>query len=155
MSPKTWGIKIIAIIFILALWSSFASFEPSPPGRDYYRPYDLNSDRYLQNFCNDYAEAINTQAEWIQDPTAVGLRLAGYPNVDGTIPDQVSIFHHSAISMTMVVADFNLMDDSVAAKEIRVELVRQDSVWVVAWAGRRWQCGRDFLSFGWVTSNCP
>jgi hypothetical protein len=155
-SLKAWAIKGVAIIVILAIWSSLASFEPSPPGRDLYRPYDLNSERWLRDFGNEYAEAVNIHAEWVLDPTAVGLRVAGYPNVDQTTPDHVSIFHGSAITVTMIVADFNLMDDSIAAKEIRVELVKQGDIWAVAWAGWRQQCGRDLLllSFGWTTSHC-
>ena len=82
------------------------------------------------------------------------LNLAGYPNVDGTQPDRVTIEFSDNDEATAFVFDEKLLDDSIYAHEYRVELYLKEGIWKINWAGVRFQCARGEIS-GWTTNLCP
>lgn len=90
------------------------------------------------------------------DPVAVALQVAGYPDGDGFMPEEIDDACESD-RCVVVITDENLGDDSVAAVQVRVELKRSCDVWVPEWIGRRWRCwpnrGIPFWG-GWTTIRC-
>ena len=158
MTMKKWfylsGV-VVALMLITILLARTVS-STSPRSRTAYRPYDFAHDQWLSGFTKAYADARATQANWITAPRAVALRVAGYPNEDGVEPDTVTLFHDDLARVTVIIGKEGLHDDSVAAKEIRVDLIKEGQWWEVTWAGGRWRCGRDVLSgLWWTTSLCP
>lgn len=91
---------------------------------------------------------------WDQDPREVGLCIAGYPNVDGTSPDIVRVFYPEPGKTVVVVITMRLMDDSVEAKKIRVDLVQEGEAWVVEWAGGQWRCYEGRGHWYWAAGLC-
>ena len=124
-----------------------------PDERTDYMPYDPNSVRFAR-FNGQYSAARNAHEPWTEDPREVGLRFAGYPNVDGTSPDIVRVFHPEPGKTIVVVIDMGLMDDSVEAQKIRVDLVREVDVWRVEWAGGQWRCHGGRGDWYWHTGLC-
>ena len=109
--------------------------------RDQYRPFDFDRDPWLAGYVQEYQEALQAQAAWLEDPIAVALRLVGFPNPDETAPDQVSVFYQDpATTIVVVLQDPIVGDDSVAASEHRIELVKTGAIWEVTWAGGRYRC---------------
>ena len=122
--------------------------------REQYSPLDLDTTIWLSAFARDYRDALSAGAEWVQDPIDVGLRVAGFPNPDQLNPDAVLVFYTKANAATVIVFKDGLMDDSVAALEFRVDLVKDGRVWEIAWLGLRQQCYRT-LEQDWTTAKCP
>jgi len=148
------GISILSVIVVIFLL--VPAFSASAPDRSQYQSYDLIHDPLLAAFRRDYADARASRAAWLADPVMVALRVAGYPNNDGTEPDSVTTFSNDFTTVTIVIRKEGLHDDSVAAEETRVDLVKRGMVWEVAWAGGRWRCGREVsIGYGWTTALCP
>lgn len=113
--------------------------------RQDYRSYNFDTDPWLSSFNKKYATAKQQRESWLFDAQAVALRLTGYPNSDDCKPTEVNMMKHSADRVTVVVnsgpakKEF-CMDDSVLASEIRVDLVKENKIWAIEWAGGRYQC---------------
>lgn len=90
---------------------------------------------------------------WTESPREIALRLAGYPNIDGTQPDKVDVFQTGAKTVMIVVFADNLQDDARRTEEVSVNLVEKDGKWQIEWAGGRWKCRRAFYT-GWTVSGC-
>ncbi|NIQ80319.1 MAG: hypothetical protein GTN93_19960 [Anaerolineae bacterium] len=110
-----------------------------PDSRSDYRAYDLDSPRF-DWFHREYDAALEADYSWIHKPEAVGLRLAGYPNPDGVRPDIVRVYWPRPDKAIVVVIATGLMDDSVEAMKVRVDLVQRGHLWEVEWAGGQWRC---------------
>lgn len=113
--------------------------------RQNYRPYNFDTDPWLSSFNQTYAVAKQQQASWLFNAPTVALRLTGYPNPDGCKPTEVSTTEHSTNRVTVVVkkgpAKQELCSgDSVLASEIRVDLVKENQIWAIEWAGGRYRC---------------
>lgn len=121
--------------------------------RSSYYTYDFANTSHLQSFNQEFAAARQTQEAWISDPVAIALRVAGYPNLDRIEPDEVKVSKDENNMVSVVIKKFNLMDDSVRHKEVRVDLVSNQNTWEIEWAGAKWKCARDF-SFGWTSRRC-
>ena len=113
--------------------------------RQDYRPYNFDTDPWLSSFNKKYATAKQQRESWLFDAQTVALRLTGYPNPDGCQPTEVNTTKHSADRVTVVVnsgpakKEF-CFDDSVLASEIRVDLVKENQIWAIEWAGGRYRC---------------
>ncbi len=119
-----------------------------------YAAYDFHVDPWLSPFEPEYENACNDSANPVRGAVDVALRVAGYPNEDGVEPDRVRAFYENTSMVTVVIGDDRLMDDSVRAKEVRVDLIHVDGVWKVEWAGARYRCWH-CLYQGWITWPCP
>ncbi len=110
----------------------------------------ISDEQYLLSLGkpNPYADLRETS---IYD---AALNLAGYPNVDDTQPDRVTIAFSDNDEATAYVFDEMLMDDSIYAHEYRVELYRKEGIWKINWAGVRYQCARGEI-YDWTTNLCP
>ena len=84
----------------------------------------------------------------------IALRVAGFPNTDRTSPSQAAISDVTQERMIVTILADRLMDDSVSAKETRVEMAVDRGAWEVEWAGERWRCRRALTST-WTTGLCP
>ena len=178
---KNQSMIAAAVLFILMV-SAFAIYDsshidnsstnpesstPTPDGkmdlpRSDFMPLDVqqalidreeritSDEQYLlsQGKPNPYADLRETS---IYD---AALNLAGYPNVDGTQPDRVTIEFSDYDQATVYVFDEKLMDDSIYAHEYRVELYLKEGIWKINWAGVRFQCARGEIS-GWTKNLCP
>jgi hypothetical protein len=123
--------------------------------RSHYRPYNFDQDPWLVGFRQRYQVAQAQNERWVLDPVAIALRVAGYPNSDGTNPSEIHISYRNPTQMTAVIRGVNLMDDSVSAKEVRVDLIYRSGRWEIEWAGGRWKCQRELIFVpGWQTSLC-
>lgn len=103
-------------------------------------------------FNDEYDKARANGERWTRDARETALRVAGYPNPDKVEPTRVDVTQSNGLTTILVLAE-NLQDDSIEARETRVDLVRNDDGWVITWAGERWRCARDALT-GWKTSLC-
>ena len=132
-------------------------YWPSEPlSREFYSYVDVETNQIfpIQEFRRQYAEALENNDAWIQEPILVALRYAGYPNIDGTNPNKVFVFSISGIQVVVVILAENLMNDSVRDHEDRVDLIKVGNVWQIEWAGYRQRCYRSSFD-GWITGLCP
>jgi hypothetical protein len=133
----------------------FQSSQPSITSRNKYN-YDSNhTERIWNRFCENFQTAILNKEPWLDNPIDIALRLAGYPNGDYWYPDTITAHYrkHSPYIVTVVIVVTGLLDDSVGASDIRVDLVFTEEKWHVQWFGFRQQCIRDNID-GWVTNPC-
>lgn len=85
----------------------------------------------------------------------IALRIAGYPNPDGTLPSEVLVNLPAPDRAIVTITSGSLMDDSIKVRQVRVELQKDQQGWSVDWAGARWKCRRDlFGSHWWKTRPC-
>jgi hypothetical protein len=124
-----------------------------PDSRSDYSSYDLAS-RRLTLFNEQCATAREANESWTEDPRQVGLRFAGYPNIDGTSPDIVRVFHPEPGKVIVVVIDMGLMDDSVEAIKTRVDLVQEGEAWEVQWGGWQVRCWGGRGGWYWHAGHC-
>lgn len=113
--------------------------------RQDYRPYNFETDPWLASFNKDYATAQQRQEPWLADAPTVALKLSGLPSSGECKPSEVKTTEHSASRVTVVIKSSAAkrelcMDDSVRASEIRVDLVKENKIWAIEWAGGRYQC---------------
>lgn len=113
--------------------------------KQHYRPYNFETDPWLSSFNKTYAAAKQRQEAWLFNAPTVALRLTGYPNSDGCQPTEVNTIEHSANRIIVVVKSGppkkdHCGDDSVLASEIRVDLVKENQLWTIEWAGGRYRC---------------
>ncbi|HEY1015632.1 MAG TPA: hypothetical protein VGE07_23180 [Herpetosiphonaceae bacterium] len=127
--------------------------ERTPPARSAYRAETAAPDPDRTEFLASYARAEQAGELWTRDPIAVGLRSAGYPNPDNLDPDQVRAWYPTPGQATIVVLAEGLGDDSVAARERRIDLEREGGGWRIIWSGSRFRCVRD-LTLGWTADLC-
>jgi len=133
---------------------SLFHLDSQPKSRSSYAAYDLQTDPWLSPFNQGYKDACPGPVNAVQHPVDVALRVAGYPNEDGVTPDTVNAFYESASEVTVVISKDGLLDDSIRAKEVRVDLIHEDGGWKVEWAGARYRCWRCVYP-GWITWPCP
>ncbi|GEM_PF-5831930 len=138
----------------------FRANSESLVSRDSFRPYDFNRDPWLTSFKNKYQKALARKEPWVADPIAIALRVAGFPNSDGTTPNEIYAYYQTQTKMTAIVRSFGLEDDSVSAEEIKVDLVYRSQRWEIDWAGGRWKCQSGRGAFpalelgGWQNTLC-
>jgi hypothetical protein len=159
LSNQFFRSKRFFAIIAIALGISGVVITASNAGwgtnRSHYRPFDFDQDLWVVDFRQRYQIAQEQNENWVEDPIAIALRVAGYPNFDNTNPNEIHISYRNSTQMTAVIRSIKLMDDSVSAKEIRVDLIYQSGRWEIEWAGGRWKCQRELISFpGWQTSLC-
>ena len=147
------GIVLMVLLAVAAFALSSNEGGVQPRTRDAYKQLDLSRDQSLASSDPTYHEAVSYLDSWIDDPIRVALQTANYPNADNSVPDQLFLFRTGASSVTVVIVKDKLLDDSIRAKEIRVDLVKQNGTWQIEWVGGRWQCQRGF-EFGWTTALC-
>lgn len=132
--------------------ATIQEYCPSEPlGHENYRFVDIAMGT---EFKEQHANAIKNDESWVSDPIEVGLRFAGYPNVDLTNPDKVFVYYLQSNKVVMVVLAEGLMDDATQSEEIRVDLEKEGNIWFISWAGIRQKCYRSEFE-GWVTGPCP
>ena len=155
--PYLIGALILLLLAVsLILIVNRLSLAEEPLGREHYAAIDIENPEHLPSatFQKEYAEAVESGAQWIQQPTEVGLRLAGYPTVDGNKPNKITVYQSQTNEVTVVVLTTDLRDDSIKDQEVQIALVESDGIWEVEWAGYRQRCHRS-LHKGWVTTLCP
>jgi hypothetical protein len=114
----------------------------------------------LQPFHDAYEAALEENADWLQDPYAVAdlfmettRRFAEEP-----IPYEESFYLPAPPDEAIIIfIQGEFRDDSVWGSKIRIELVLQDDVWEIVWAGEQWRCRRgdaDLIE-NWHTTLCP
>jgi hypothetical protein len=124
--------------------------------KDEYRAINIENQEtfYKPEFWEQYDSAVLGKEQWVIDPVAVALRFSGYPNIDRIKPDQIVVYTLSNENTVVVVTWKNLMDDSIRDQEHRMDLVMENGVWKIEWAGWRQRCYRSNFD-GWVTDLCP
>jgi len=144
-------IAVVAIVFMMVVGVLTPPFRSDSQlrSRRSYAAYDFHIDP-----CQEHEDVCDDLANSVQDAVDMALRVAGYPNEDGVEPDRVKAFYENTSMVTVVIGDDRLTDDSIRAREVRVDLIRVDGVWKVEWAGARYRCWRCFYQ-GWITWPCP
>jgi hypothetical protein len=131
---KRKALFLVVIITIVMLdW-----YSRQPKSRTHYQQLDLN----------------NKSLNFSETPEVLALSVAGYPNVDKTDPDDVKVISDDDAQLTYIITDNNLLDDSLLAEEVRVDLLLVDGNWTLDWAGDRRRCRRG-LTLGWTKNRCP
>jgi uncharacterized lipoprotein YbaY len=129
------------------------SSQEMPPGRDNYDAYEegaAGSD-ILDAALTVDPQAGDTAKLW-RDAVLAGL---GYCT-EGYAPDSVSVYSTGPTQTSVLVFTKVVGDDSVAAQEVRVDLVAQGgNQWQVEWAGVRWQCARGDNTTDLTKQLCP
>lgn len=149
--------RIILILFSSTLlFSGCTTSSNNPLGRSHFKPIDLENETITTHslFWEEYYSSIEKSEDWVTDPIDVALRYAGFPNPDKINPDRVLTYFLQANKAVVIITRDNLLDDSISAKEYRIDLVKQENVWKIEWAGYRLKCGRG-LSIGWGKGPCP
>jgi hypothetical protein len=145
-------------VFILSMWGVFTfspgGFIPSP--RTEYRKINFGNERWTAKFTAEHKLAIAHDEAWTRDPTAVALRLAGYPTKDNSLPEMVNFEKILDDQVNVTVRTQVLNDKTVRQKELRVELMRapETGVWTIVWAGIKQQCAHNGLGFFWTAAAC-
>jgi hypothetical protein len=122
--------------------------DNQPPNKEDYKSLDLT------RFREAYNTASDNQEDWITDPQEVALRFAGFPNLEGILPDEVIVFPTSTEQVTIIILQLQIPDDSVASVETRVDLVQNGRSWEVEWAGGRWRCKAGRGHQDWLPEFC-
>lgn len=146
-----------AIIKLQIPEKSDQEYWPTDPlGREFYAYVDIETNPRIpiQEFRKAYAEAVKKDEGWIKDPITLALRYAGYPNLDGLSPNQVFIYYVNDVQVIVIVRAFGHMDDSIRDTDERIELVKENGIWIIEWAGYRQRCYRSSFD-GWTTGLCP
>lgn len=146
----------VTVGILIYLCSGCSSTSNAPLGQSHYKPADLGNEQLIPiiSFWEQYHSAVQAGENWIADPIEIALRYAGFPNPDNINPDTVFAYYVKANKAVVIITKANLMDDSVSAKEYRIDLVKLENIWKIEWAGYRQKCGRG-LSLGWVKGLCP
>ncbi|ABW25800.1 SH3 domain-containing protein [Acaryochloris marina] len=113
--------------------------------RQDYRPYNFEADPWLASFNQTYAAAQQRQESWLADAPTVALKLSGFPSSGECKPTEVKTTNYSASKVTVVIKSGQskreaCSDDSVLASQIRVDLVKENQIWAIEWAGGRYLC---------------
>jgi hypothetical protein len=147
-------IGLAIVVMLVALYSVTAR----PRLRIFYKSAATPNAQALEH----YTKNRRLGAAWTRDPSAVALFLvegcnreanAGFDCVN---PTQVEVFAQSDGQATVVVLDDPVKgDDSIAAEEWRIDLVRAaDGAWELEWAGERWRCQRERINVWRRFSHC-
>ena len=159
---------LLAAVMVLRLSASRPEAQPQtrsdtvadvcsscqPLSKASYRPDDIENDLWNSWWLDEYDAARSSSASWVQDPIDLALRFAGYPNPDEVAPDRVNVFYENSSTVTVVICKDGLMDDSVRAKEHRIDLVRNGGLWEIEWSGARFRCVPNRGSQEWTTDLC-
>lgn len=94
----------------------------------------------LEEFVVEYKYAVNHDLEWIYDPASIALRVTGHPNDDNLYPDEISVYQTTEDRLIVFLLVKRCMDDSIASREQRIELVKENDYWRAEWYGSRWKC---------------
>lgn len=139
---------LTAIIMVL-----IGLFNLLRPVRSRYHAIGADTDRLTE----EYRNAVQAGAPWVDDAEAVALSVAGYPNEYGLGPDRVKVQATSDGRLVYTMLDTWLGDDSISAREYRVELAYDGDLWTIVWAGWRQKCysHRGGSAFVWTTGLCP
>lgn len=113
--------------------------------RQDYRPYNFETDPWLTSFNKTYATAQQRQESWLADAPTVALKLSGFPSSGECKPAEVKTINLSASKVAVVIKSGPstreaCADDSVLASQIRVDLVKENQIWAIEWAGGRYRC---------------
>lgn len=101
-------------------------------------------------------EGDTAQPHDSRGPEDIALKIAGYPNPDGILPSEILVSFPRQDIAIVTVTSRSLRDDSIAARQVRVELQKHQNTWRVEWAGSRQKCRRDlFGGLQWRTKLCP
>ena len=147
------AVVVIAVTVIAGSATLFA-IRPDARPRSAYRSDSSSTDQWLLDSGQESEHARGDADGRVGDAIDLALRVAGYPNPDALEADTVHAFYRDSSSVTVIVRKAGLYDDSVEARETRVDLVRGDGTWRIEWVGERYRCQRTGYR-GWVTSLCP
>lgn len=126
-----------------------SSDQPQPPDRSMYRELEI---KYDLSDCRSQQETANEPS--IQNsPSLLGMCVAGYPNMDESVPSLVQIFYITSDTVVVIVTTDGVFvaGDSVRSSEIRVDLAYSTTQgWSILWKGGRWKCksGRGHQDWG-------
>ncbi|HNS37615.1 MAG TPA: hypothetical protein PK454_09700 [Anaerolineaceae bacterium] len=138
------------------------TWPTEPMAREYYAPIDIENGPILhyREFREVYAEAVQNNSPWLLNPVDVAFRFKGVLDETGNYPDGyyspdlVMAFTTADDHVTVVIISENAPDDSIKDQEVRVDLVSENGIWRVEWAGYRQRCYRNNYD-GWITGRCP
>ncbi|MCP4539268.1 MAG: hypothetical protein GY832_19200 [Chloroflexi bacterium] len=147
-------IIIAVILIVLATLLIVVNACPHPKSQSWYKPYELSGDSWIAKRVQSYQEACDNRESWTKDPVDVALYVAGYPNIEGSEPDQINVFDIGSGRISVVIMEDSLLDDSIRSSQVRVDLAKRGDVWKVEWAGSRWRCWRTVFAV-WGTNSCP
>ena len=94
MTKRRLLFLVVVIAVVLLNW-----YSHQPKSRNHYQPLDLS--KKTLNFS--------------ETPEVLALSVAGYPNLDKTNPDSVNVISDNSAQLTYIIADYNLLDDSIRA----------------------------------------
>ena len=151
---KNRRIVVLAILAALVVASGAAAVNlMRMPTRADYRMIEQNAMATRISASKD-ASSQSHPATSEAAGRELALHVAAFPNADGTSPSRVAATDVTQERMTVTILAEGLMDDSVSARETRVELAADRGVWMVEWVGERWRCRR-VLTLGWTIGLCP
>ena len=106
-------------------------------------------------FCEQYQDAFETNASWLNDPIEIAMKSQGYPVFENSGPNIVTaIFGKSSQTAVVLLIYTNLPDDSIKDQEWRIDLVKSNNkTWKILWIGYRQKCRRTG-SDDWVAERC-
>jgi putative lipoprotein len=128
--------------------------QAAPPDRSSYYAYEKEgtlTSPVLDATLTVEAQATDADVRW-RGAVLTGL---GYC-AEGYAPESVTLYTADPAQTTVVVFSNVVGDDSVAAQEVRLDLVPQaNNQWQVTWAGVRWRCARGANTTELTAELCP
>ena len=109
---------------------------PERGERDKYRTLDPQV--YHPTFFADYQSARARKDPWVRSAPAIGLEYIGQTRVCPV--QRVVGAARLASTMTLVVERVCPYSNLATLQQFRIELVEEDGVWQMVWAGVRYKC---------------
>ena len=146
-SPKTPSLEIEKTA---EEW--FLSFQPMIEERDKYIPFDS-----WNGFCTRYQNAIMNEEYWASSSIEIALNIIGLPHPEDAFPTSIyAVTTKFDNIMIVTIQQTNIADDSVEARETRLDLIKVDRLWQLYWGGYRLRCYRPYgQPHDWIKQPCP
>lgn len=117
-----------------------------------YGEVDLSSDRF-KGFQERYQIAASNREDWVENPWAIVFEFTGFPSEEIGNPEYLYVFYPQD-NIAIAVLYHREMSDTANGSEWRIDMEREDGIWIITWAGHRQRCSRT-LDDGWTKSSCP
>lgn len=130
----------------------FLGSQPRVVDRDEYIPFDS-----WNGFCDRYQNAIMNKEDWTNAPIEIALNIIGLPHPEDAFPSSIDAVTTKFDNIMIVtIQQTNIADDSVEARETRLDLIKVDRLWQLYWGGYRLRCYRPHdQPHDWIKQPCP
>jgi len=119
--------------------------------RDEYIPFGG-----WDGFCSRYQNAIINKEYWVSAPIEIALNIINLPHPEDAFPTSIyAVTTKFDNIMIVMIQQTQIADDSVEARETRLDLIKIDGLWQLYWGGYRLRCYRPYdQPHDWIKQPC-